>query len=306
MALDSYADLLSAVQDYQDDDSTVITARLADFITLAEQRMFVGAGERGSPFYSEPLRVRAMEKRSIIKVSSGLDGGTSGGSANAQTVTLDTTPTVERGLTITFTAGFSNTGATTLNPNAVGAVDVRKGSSLSALESGDIVAGGEYTVYHDGTYYVLMPGDGSAPLPSLYVAMKGVDIQGSSNPPLEYIPTLSTDLLKSKRASGRPVNYTIEQDCFRIDPLPDGTYYADLKYYARPAALSSSLNDIFRNAPSVYLYATLLEVALYLPDNEAATKWHSLYAAACSGLSRSDQRDRYGAGPLRTRADVTL
>lgn len=306
MALATYADLLSAVQDYQDDSSTVVTSRLADFVTLAEQRVALGAGKMGMPYYSPPLRVRQMEKRAIIKISTGQDGGTSGGSANAQTVTLDTAPTLELGLMITFTAGYSNTGAMTLNANSTGAVNVKKGKSLDDLASGDIIAGAEYTVYHDGSQYVLMPGDGAVPLPARYIGMRSVDLQGTNYGPLEFTPSMAVDALATKRASGIPVNYAIEQDCIRFDPLPNGTFYADLKYYARPSALSSTLNDIFRDAPSIYLYGTLLELALYLPDPEAAAKWHGLYTAACQGLVSTDQRDRSGAGPLRTRADVTI
>lgn len=85
-------------------------------------------------------------------------GGTSAGTANAQTVTL--TPAVTAyatGSRILFIAGNTNTGATTLNVNSVGATAIRKSSSQSALAAGDIISGQLVEVVYDGTYWRLCP-----------------------------------------------------------------------------------------------------------------------------------------------------
>lgn len=79
-------------------------------------------------------------------------GATSGGSANAQTITL--TPAITAyvgGQTFRFIAGFTNTGATTLNVNGVGAKAVR--SNNVTCVGGEIIAGLVYTVTYDGTTF---------------------------------------------------------------------------------------------------------------------------------------------------------
>ena len=78
----------------------------------------------------------------------------SGGSANAQTLTTLSAPAAYAdGMLFTFVAGFSNSGAATLNVNAVGAKAIRKhnrGDSADvALVSGDIRASGVYMVAYD-------------------------------------------------------------------------------------------------------------------------------------------------------------
>ena len=115
MSLDTYANLKTAVQDWiiRNGDSD-FTSAADDILDLAEARIHYGAF---GPFASDPLRIRAMEAQTILKTGAAQDGGTSGGSANAQTVTLGTAPTLAVGLTISFTAGFSNSGAMTLNAN---------------------------------------------------------------------------------------------------------------------------------------------------------------------------------------------
>lgn len=81
---------------------------------------------------------------------------TSGGTANAQTLTYTVAPTAYvAGDTYTFFVGanLTNTGATTLNVNALGAVAVQKGGS--ALIGGELVAGTLATVVYDGTHFQL-------------------------------------------------------------------------------------------------------------------------------------------------------
>lgn len=78
---------------------------------------------------------------------------TTGGSANAQTLTVSsafTTHAMPR--LISFKAGYTNTGAVTLNVNSVGAKAIRKitrGIGESALAAGDIVANGMYIAMYD-------------------------------------------------------------------------------------------------------------------------------------------------------------
>jgi hypothetical protein len=299
MALATYADLLTAVQDYEDDSSAVVTGRLADMVTLAEQRIFLG-GEPGTNYYTPPLRVRAMERRQIIPIGPGLAGGTSTGSANVHALTLSSAPTLVRGLTVTFTAGYSNTGAITLDVNSTGVITVKKGAGRDDLAAGDILAGGIYTVYYDGTNYVLMASDGAAPLPANFLGVKSAYLQDRG---VWLTPQTATgvNVFMDGAVAGEPEYYAIEGDTLRIEPLPDDDYKLALTYYERPAALSSALNDIFRQAPAIYLYATLFELALYLPNPEAADKWFAQFRSALNGFVLTCDRSSTSYSPGRVR-----
>lgn len=63
---------------------------------------------------------------------------------------------------ISLIPGTTNTGATTINPDGLGAVTVQKLSSgsLTALSSGDLVAGVPYLIRYNGTVFVVDPGSG--------------------------------------------------------------------------------------------------------------------------------------------------
>jgi hypothetical protein len=84
---------------------------------------------------------------------------TSGGSANAQTLTYSVCPAaLVQGQVHAFIAGFTNTGATTLQvkdgSTSLTAKNVKIGSS--ALVSGQIVLGRPYVVHYDGASYQLL------------------------------------------------------------------------------------------------------------------------------------------------------
>lgn len=86
-------------------------------------------------------------------------GGVSTGSANAQSVTslIPNNYTLTAGFSVTFSAGFSNTGPMTLSINGTTATSVYAPSINGpiALSGGEVVTGNPVAVFYDGTRYVL-------------------------------------------------------------------------------------------------------------------------------------------------------
>lgn len=86
-----------------------------------------------------------------------LISATTGGSANAQTLTLS--PAITAYTTrakFHFIAGYTNTGATTLNINGVGATNIFSNKTGSALAGNEIIANRAYEVIYDGTQFLLL------------------------------------------------------------------------------------------------------------------------------------------------------
>jgi hypothetical protein len=86
-------------------------------------------------------------------------GGTGGGTANAQTVTLPTAITTYAttngpGVIVTWKPSVANTGATTLNVSGVGAVNLTK-CGTTALVSGDLTTTANAWAQYDGTEFQL-------------------------------------------------------------------------------------------------------------------------------------------------------
>jgi hypothetical protein len=80
---------------------------------------------------------------------------TSSGSSNAYVIAANQTLSAYyNGLDITFQANHTNTGASTVNVDSVGAVAIEKDGSV-ALTGGEILSGNKYRIVHDGTNFIL-------------------------------------------------------------------------------------------------------------------------------------------------------
>lgn len=102
----------------------------------------------------------ANDVASVGQIQSGapLYGGTSGGSANAQTVTLAPAPAaLQTGQTIVFKPGFTNTGSLTVAPNGLGPYTVKKSAAgvLVNLVGGEVANGLTTAMLFDGTQLLL-------------------------------------------------------------------------------------------------------------------------------------------------------
>jgi len=105
-------------------------------------------------------------------------------------------------------------------------------------------------------------------------------------------------------SSGKPLYFTVVGNQFRLLPIPDGAYTADLVYYAKLAKLSATnaTNWLLTQAPDVYLYGSLLQAAPYLQDDARISVWSSLYLAGLDQLQVADDRGSTSGGALLARA----
>lgn len=301
MALASYADLQAAIANYlARPGDTLVATPAPDFVALAESRIAYGAD---APFQSPALRIRAMETTAILLTGAAQAGGISGGSANAQTVTLAPAPTLAPGLTIGFTAGFSNAGPCTLNPNGLGAQSIKLGVPKADLSGGEIVAGAAYQVYFDGTDFILVP-FGGVPLPAGYLEMRSIFVQGS--PQRQLSPVTPEIYISSWMSStnAEPQTYLLEGDCIRFGPMPDATYAVQMDFYRKLGALALASNWLMANKPDIYLYGSLLEAAIYFRFDDDAQLYFGLYRSAIAGLQAQNTADRYSGAVLQQRAGV--
>lgn len=81
-------------------------------------------------------------------------------------------------------------------------------------------------------------------------------------------------------------------------------YAYRMVYYAGIPSLSGAnqTNWLILRNPNVYLYATLLELAPYLKDDDRINVWGSGYQNAIAALQRQDDHIRFGPSP-RQRVD---
>lgn len=146
------------------------------------------------------------------------------------------------------------------------------------------------------TPYFAVPGDW----------LENVRFQLNTNPitPLVYVtPEQLIEDSQKYITSGQPMFYTMVGQQFQVLPAPDGSYDAELTYYAKIPSLSgaATTNWLLTEAPDVYLYATLIQSAPYLKEDERLGTWANIYQTLISDMKIADDRARVGSSKLTPR-----
>lgn len=135
-------------------------------------------------------------------------------------------------------------------------------------------------------------------LPPGWLEFKSLAINGC---PLSYMPQEML-ALRSTYQAGTPEAYTVVGGEVLLSPLPDVAYSVDTVYYKKLDPLfQSSSNWLLTDHPNVYLYAALVEGALFLKKPDEASTWASLYGGLIESLRSEDARAASSGSTLRMR-----
>lgn len=128
-------------------------------------------------------------------------------------------------------------------------------------------------------------------LPTGFAGVKSFSI--TTNPERVLLPaTLDTMLTEyPSQIAAKPEKYAIVGGTtayFR--PIPDTSYTSRLVYFKALVALTDSVtNPIFDNHPDIYEAAGMVEIALALEDEAAATRWRVVYDQKMNDLTSQDK-----------------
>jgi hypothetical protein len=98
--------------------------------------------------------------------------------------------------------------------------------------------------------------------------------------------------LRGANVSGKPVYYAHVAGELELYPTPDATYNIELLYIQKVDALSDSntSNWLLVQAPDLYLYAVLLETAIYLRDDERIAAYAGMYQSKLAALNAESKK----------------
>jgi hypothetical protein len=137
-------------------------------------------------------------------------------------------------------------------------------------------------------------------LPSDFLEIRDLTIQGSPRTPLSYLSPSKFSRDSNADVVGTPVFYTILSAEFQFAPKPDRAFTLELLYYAKPAFLSdsNSSNVFLANCPDLLLYGALLEAQPYLVDDKRIPVWSGLYDRGVKNLSDASEKSEYSGVPI--------
>ena len=143
-------------------------------------------------------------------------------------------------------------------------------------------------------------GDATVSLPSDFIAMKDLHLQGNPPQTIKFLSTSNFFRNAHTAQSGLPSRYTLLGAEFQFAPIPDSVYTLQMVYFYQPEYLSdtNSSNLWLAETPDLLLYAALGEAEPYLMNDERLNTWASMYDRGVTALRKSDDESEYPAQPL--------
>jgi hypothetical protein len=131
-------------------------------------------------------------------------------------------------------------------------------------------------------------------LPTDWLATVRITVQDTTPYAMNLVSRDSMQDMRYKgdNVAGKPLYYAHVAGEIEMYPTPDATYDIELLYTQKIDALSDSntSNWLLTDAPDLYLYAVLLETAIYLRDDERISAYAGMYQSKLAALNSSSNK----------------
>lgn len=137
-------------------------------------------------------------------------------------------------------------------------------------------------------------------IPTDFLEARDFVVNGNPVQPLNYVSPALYSRNSRGDVSGKPLDYTVLSNVFKLAPNPDTAYTFTLTYYAAPAYLSDSntSNTFLTVCPDLLLYAALIEAEGFLMNDPRINTWGTMFDRSLASLIKSDEEGQYSGVPL--------
>jgi hypothetical protein len=142
-------------------------------------------------------------------------------------------------------------------------------------------------------------------LPTGFVEMRNFQLNTSPKQTLRLVAPEYIDTFWAGSTTGKPVVYTFIGGEIQVAPSPDGSYTAEMDYYKKWDIATDTTNWLLTNAPSAYLYGSLLQAEPFLRNDKRIQVWREMFERSLADIEQADKRERWSGNSLAIRADIT-
>lgn len=144
-------------------------------------------------------------------------------------------------------------------------------------------------------------------MPDDYRRLSRIWIDGAHTRPLSQIAG-QTGAERYHGETGIPKSYYFEGRTIYFMPPPNGSFTFNSTYLARiaPLTLNNQTNWLLEEHPDAYLFATLLEAAVYIRDAEAIAYLDPRVTDTIAAIKLESAKDAVGRGPLSPQGPIQM
>lgn len=109
-------------------------------------------------------------------------------------------------------------------------------------------------------------------------------------------------MLESLPTPGNSARYSIEGGRLLVGAIPAANLALTVRYYANPGYLEDAGSTwLLTKVPTLYLYAALIELAVYVKKADKVAEYGALYDKALNGFMSQERASLVSGGALRYR-----
>lgn len=142
-------------------------------------------------------------------------------------------------------------------------------------------------------------------LPTGFLEMRNFQLNTSPKQTLRFVTPEYIDTFWTGSTTNKPIVYTFIGGEIQLAPVPGGTYTAEMDFYEKWDIATDATNWLLSNAPSVYLYGSLLQAEPFLKNDKRIPVWEQRFEKALFDVIEADKRERWSGNSLAMRADIT-
>ena len=147
------------------------------------------------------------------------------------------------------------------------------------------------------TEYVVLPTD--------FLEMRNFQLNTNPKQTLRLVTPEYIDTFWAGSTTGKPKLYTFIGGEIQLAPSPDGSYTAEMDFYEKWDIATDLTNWLLTNAPSAYLYGSLLQAEPFLKNDKRIGVWERRFETSINDIQKADKGDRWSGNSLAIRADIT-
>lgn len=144
-----------------------------------------------------------------------------------------------------------------------------------------------------------------ASLPTGFLEMRNFQLNTTPKQTLRLVTPEHIDTFWAGSTTGQPKVYTFIGGEIQLAPSPDGSYTGEMDYYKKWDIATDLTNWLLTNAPSAYLYGSLLQAEPFLKNDKRIPVWERRFETSLADIEMADKRERWSGNSLAIRADIT-
>lgn len=223
-------------------------------------------------------------------------------------MSIDTYAKLQAAIADTVNRDDLSADVTAFSPSQIDGMIKRSIAYAEAAINRDLASRGSHKSQETVTNSLTTSAGETVTLPTDFQSARVFAITTDPYQILEFVDPNTLFTQYPSTTAGKPEKYTIIGTVAYVRPIADSSYALRLVYAAKIPALSDSntTNWLLTSHPDIYIQRAMLELCIYLENDDRLQYWKGFYDQSMNDLMNDDRNTRWPATPAKPNLQVAI